>query len=239
MDHIEKISLKVSNEKDAILDDDTLSDEQKVVLYNEIFKKQLLQKQPKAKPQPKLLSRVWPSIENLPKQQQNHARDLIRKIENYPNLSINHRFEMVYKEVPQHGTNIIQLILNHVGAGDREILPGQDLLENIAAYKERLVYTPQRDRLQYPDVSWLRNLINTPKSFSPPKKPSLQQLSDPSKPHTSTPHRPGDSVTRKPSKNKKRAVKLLRLRRSINKTPYSPVSNHTRGRHGYQEHEWP
>ena len=44
MDFIEKISLKGSNEKNAILDNDALSDEQKVVLYNEIFKKQQLQK---------------------------------------------------------------------------------------------------------------------------------------------------------------------------------------------------
>ena len=71
MDFIEKISLKDSNEKDAILDNNALSDEQKVVLYNEIFKKQLLQKQPKAKSETKLLSRVWFSIENLPKTQQN------------------------------------------------------------------------------------------------------------------------------------------------------------------------
>ncbi|MDP6295146.1 MAG: hypothetical protein QF618_03950, partial [SAR324 cluster bacterium] len=86
--------------------------------------------------------RVWSSIENLPQTQQDQARDLIRKIDNFPNLTINPRFEMVYKDVPQHGTNIIQLILNHVSDGEREILPGQDLFENIAAYKERLVYLP-------------------------------------------------------------------------------------------------
>ena len=51
MDFIEKISLKDSNEKDAILDNDSLSDEQKVVLYNEIFQKQQLQNLPKPKPE--------------------------------------------------------------------------------------------------------------------------------------------------------------------------------------------
>ena len=66
----------------------------------------------------KLLSRVWSSIENLPTAQQNQARDLIWKIEKYPNLTINPRFEMVYKDVPQHGTNIIQLIFNHVSDGE-------------------------------------------------------------------------------------------------------------------------
>ena len=44
---------------------------------------------------------------------------------------------MVYKDVPQHGTNIIQLLLNHVGdQHPREILPGQDLFENIMAFNE-------------------------------------------------------------------------------------------------------
>ena len=160
------------------------------MLYNKIFKKQLLQKQPKAKPQPKLLSRVWSSIENLPKQQQNHARDLIRKIENYLNLSINHRFEMVYKEVPQHGTNIIQLILNHVSDENREILPGQDLLENIAAFNERLIYAPQRDSSQS------RKLSKSPfVRFSTPKYPSLQQLSEQSR--FQSPQRPDVSMLRK------------------------------------------
>ena len=142
MDFVDKISLNASSDKDTVLYDNTLSDEQKVILYNEIFKKQLLQKQPKAKVERKLLLRVWSSIENLPQTQQDQARDLIRKIDNFPNLTINPRFEMVYKDVPQHGTNIIQLILNHVSDGEREILPGQDLFENIAAYKERLVYIP-------------------------------------------------------------------------------------------------
>ena len=47
MDFIEKISLKEANEKEksAVLYDSKLTDEQKVVLYNEILKKQLLQKQ--------------------------------------------------------------------------------------------------------------------------------------------------------------------------------------------------
>ena len=234
MEFIEKISLKDSNEKDAILDDDTLSDEQKVVLYNEIFKKQLLQKQPKAKPQPKLLSRVWPSIENLPKQQQNRARDLIRKIENYPNLSINRRFEMVYKEVPQHGTNIIQLILNHVGAGAREILPGQDLLENIAAFKERLVYAPQRDSSQS------RNLRKSPTvRFSTPKYPSLWELREQS--NFQSPQYPDVSTIKSPVTTPKSFLKPPRARRSFIKQTTgkpSPVSSHTRQRHAYQEHVW-
>ena len=58
---------------------------------------------------------------------------------------------MVYKDVPQHGTNIIQLLLNHVSADGRLILPGQDLFENIAAFNERLVYSPG----------------NTPQNFQP------------------------------------------------------------------------
>ena len=46
MDFIEKILLKESNEKEksAVLYDGELTDEQKVVLYNEILKKQYLQK---------------------------------------------------------------------------------------------------------------------------------------------------------------------------------------------------
>ena len=139
MDLVEKISL---NEKDSILNNKKLSAEEKVMLYNEILKKELLQKVPKSYSKKNLLSRVWSSIENLPISQQNQARDLIRKIENFPNLTINPRFEMVYKNVPQHGTNIIQLILNHVSDEKREILPGQDLFENIAAFNERLVYSP-------------------------------------------------------------------------------------------------
>ena len=70
MEFIEKISLKDSNEKDTILNNNALSDEQKVTLYNEILKKHLLQNQPNAKPETKLLLRVWSSIENLPKAQQ-------------------------------------------------------------------------------------------------------------------------------------------------------------------------
>ena len=85
---------------------------------------------------------MWLSIENLPTAQQNQARDLIQKIEKFPNLMINPCFEMVYKDVPQHGTNIIQLLLNHVSADRREILPGQDLVENIAAFNERLLFSP-------------------------------------------------------------------------------------------------
>ena len=119
MEFINKISLKDSKEKDTVLYNNELSDEQKVIMYNEIFKKQLLQKNPKVKTEKKLLLRVWSSIENLPKPQQNQARDLIQKIENFPNLTINPRFEMVYKDSPQHGTNIIQLILNHVSERDR------------------------------------------------------------------------------------------------------------------------
>ena len=90
----------------------------------------------------KLLLHVWSSIENLPTPQQNQARNLIQKIKNFQNLTINPRFEMVYKDVPQHGMNIIQLILNYVSDENRKILPGQDLFENIAAFNERLVYSP-------------------------------------------------------------------------------------------------
>ena len=39
---------------------------------------------------------------------------------------------MVYKDVPQHRTIIIQLLLNHVSADRRVILPRQDLFQNIA-----------------------------------------------------------------------------------------------------------
>ena len=51
MEFIEKISLKESNEKEknTVLYDDELTDEQKVVLYNEILKKQLLQNRTEAK----------------------------------------------------------------------------------------------------------------------------------------------------------------------------------------------
>ena len=49
---------------------------------------------------------------------------------------------MVYKDVPQHGTNIIQLLLIHVSADQRVFLPGQDLFDNIAAFNERLLYSP-------------------------------------------------------------------------------------------------
>ena len=144
MDFIKKISL---NEKDTILTNTNLSNEEKVILYNEILKKELLQKYPKSYSKTNLLSRVWSSIENLPIPQQNQARDLIRKIENFPNLTINPRFEMVYKGTPQNGTNIIQSILNHVSDEKREILPGQDLFENIAAFNEKLVYSPSINTL--------------------------------------------------------------------------------------------
>ena len=73
--------------------------------------------------------------------------------------------EMIYKGVPQHGTNIIQIILNYVSDGEREILPGQDLFENIATFNERLVYslsfTPQR-----PAHSASRNLSKLKASAS-------------------------------------------------------------------------
>ena len=168
MDFINKISLKDSKEKDTVLYNNELSDEQKVIMYNEIFKKQLLQKNPKVKTEKKLLLRVWSSIENLPKPQQNQARDLIQKIENFPNLTINPRFEMVYKDSPQHGTNIIQLILNHVSDGEREILPGQDLFENIAAYNERLVYVPSNNASIIQDTTpkRVRKTILKPKNLN-------------------------------------------------------------------------
>ena len=233
MDFIEKISLKGSNEKDAILDNDALSDEQKVVLYNEIFKKQQLQNRPKPKSETKLLSRVWSSIENLPNHQQNQARDLIRKIEKFPNLTINPRFEMVYKDIPQHGTNIIQLILNYVSDGIREILPGQDLFENIAAFNERLVYVPH--------YTPSRNLTEPSHAQYPTPGFSVSELSDfsdSSQLHTPISHRTSRSATRKSSKTKKRSVSHLPLHHAINKTPYSPVSNRTRGRRVYHEHPW-
>ena len=156
MDLVEKISL---NEKDSILNNNALSPEQKVMLYNEILKRELLQKFPKSYSKKNLLSRVWSSIENLPTEQQNQARDLIRKIENFPNLTINPRFEMVYKDVPQNGTNIIELILNHIGDKKREILPGQDLFENIAAFNEKLVFIPNnlaKQRVEAPVSSRTR-----------------------------------------------------------------------------------
>ena len=101
----------------------------------------MLRKPPKAKTETKLLLRVWSSIENLPTEQQNQARDLVRKIENFPNLTINPHFEILYKDVLQHGTNIIQLLLNHVSADCRIILPIQVLFEDIAAFNERLLYS--------------------------------------------------------------------------------------------------
>ena len=90
-----------------------------------------------------LLGCMWSSIENLPTEQQEQAHSFIRKIEKFPNLGISHRFEMVYEDMPQHGTNIIQLLLDHMGDHQPlEILPGQDLFENIAAFKEKLLYKP-------------------------------------------------------------------------------------------------
>ena len=61
MDFIEKISLRESNEKEknAVLYDTELTDKQKVVLYNEILNKKLLQKPSKMKTETNLLSRVW------------------------------------------------------------------------------------------------------------------------------------------------------------------------------------
>ena len=105
----------------------------KLYCTTKFWKKQLLRKPTKAKLETKLLSRVWSSIENLPNAQQNQARNLIQKIENYPNLTINPRFKMVYKDVPQHGTKIIQLLLNNVSTDHCLILSDQDLFENISA----------------------------------------------------------------------------------------------------------
>ena len=244
MDFIEKISLKDSNEKDAVLDNNDLSDEQKVIMYNEIFKKQLLKKQPTAKTETNLLSRVWSSIENLPNLQRNQARDLVRKIEKFPNLTINPRFEMVYKGTPQHGTNIIQLILNHVSNENHEILPGQDLLENIAAFNERLFYVPgvapkSPTRLtskklsrhltfnsstppEYNSFSRDRNLI-TPSSFLEGSRQrsnrntlSSQNLYGRSPFNTSTPRRRGSKGVR-----------------SFNLSP--PIASRLRGRNGFIE----
>ena len=57
---------------------------------------------------------------------------------------------MVYKAVPQRGTNIIQLLLNHVGDQQlRKILPGQDFFENIVAFNGKTsVQTLMQSRRQ-------------------------------------------------------------------------------------------
>ena len=41
MDAVEKISLAEKDNKEAVLNNDSLTDEQKLILYNEIFKKDL------------------------------------------------------------------------------------------------------------------------------------------------------------------------------------------------------
>ena len=49
---------------------------------------------------------------------------------------------MVYEDEPQRSTNIIQLLLNHVGDQQpREILLAQDWFENIVAFNEKLLFT--------------------------------------------------------------------------------------------------
>ena len=44
MDLVDKISLAEKYNKDSVLNDDNLSDEQKVILYNKFFKKHLFKK---------------------------------------------------------------------------------------------------------------------------------------------------------------------------------------------------
>ena len=44
MDAVEKISLAEKDNKEAVLNNNSLSDEQKVIFYNEIFKNDLFKK---------------------------------------------------------------------------------------------------------------------------------------------------------------------------------------------------
>ena len=61
-------------------------------------------------------------------------------------MTLNQCFQMVYKDVLQRGTNIIQLLLNNVGYQQpREMLPFQDLFENITAFHGKLLFTPDVD----------------------------------------------------------------------------------------------
>ena len=82
---------------------------------------------------------MWPNIENLLTNIQNQVRKLIKKIEKYPNLSINHQFEMVYKGEPQRRMNIMKLLLNHL-SDCLQWLPGQDLFVNIATFNVNQIY---------------------------------------------------------------------------------------------------
>ena len=53
---------------------------------------------------------------------------------------------MVCKDILQHGMNVIQLLLNHMGdQQSREILPDKDLFENITAFNKKLLFTPDVD----------------------------------------------------------------------------------------------
>ena len=42
MDAVEKISLAEKDNKEAVINNDSLPDDQKVILYNEIFKKRFI-----------------------------------------------------------------------------------------------------------------------------------------------------------------------------------------------------
>ena len=89
MNDVEKISLAEKDNKEAVLNNTSLSDEQKVVLYNEMFKKDLFKKNKDLEldfgglstPKGSLLMWLQPSIENLTTPIQKEARALIQKIE--------------------------------------------------------------------------------------------------------------------------------------------------------------
>ena len=92
---VDKILLaEKKNNKDTVLNNNSLSDEQKVILYNEFFKKHRFQKnkdldmslagytKPK-KVKVEILVHLWPSIENLPTPIQDQAYALIQKSKNF------------------------------------------------------------------------------------------------------------------------------------------------------------
>ena len=126
---------------------------------------------------------------------------------------------MIYKDVPQHGTNIIQLILNYVSDGNR-ILPGQDLFENIVAFNERLVYSPSTTP-QRPASSASRNL----------SKQSIYKFS--------TPHRSVNKASTSRNPSKLSIFKFSTPHHPVNKgstsLTYSPISSRTSGQHAYQD----
>ena len=93
-----------------MLTDDNLSDERKSFCTMSFSKNTYLKKNKDlglvvvglANPKTLLLEHVWSSIANLRTPQQNENGSLIRKIEKFPNFSINHQFELVYKGIQQH-----------------------------------------------------------------------------------------------------------------------------------------